>query len=119
MPSRKELKEEARQRRIESEKRLRREPNIDNKYGEVTTEFGEFIPGEPVIVFRARDGQLPALLMKYYGHCLRAGSPAHHLDLIQETLGQITNWQTANRDQVRVPNSDSYMNRERATESPD
>lgn len=85
--------------------------NIDNKYGEVTTEFGNFLPDEPVMVFRARDGNLPMLLDLYLALCARSGSPIHHLALIRESQSRIENWQGENVNEVRVPKSDDYMRR--------
>lgn len=84
---------------------------IDNKYGHVSTEFGTIGEDEPVIVFRAQDQLLPALLGFYKLMCESAGSPPHHLDLIDESRGQILEWQQENRDWVRMPNSNAYMDR--------
>lgn len=82
---------------------------IDNKYGRVTTEFGEFEEDEPVVIFRATDKLLPKVLMYYHLFCLKAGSPRHHLDLILDTLAVVRQWQ--DKHPVRTPNSDRYMER--------
>lgn len=84
---------------------------IDNKYGKVTTEFGEIGEDEPVVVFRARDGELWNLLGVYHRMCQTAGSPQHHLDLIDQSRKQIQEWQSNNQDLVRVPNSNAYLRR--------
>ncbi len=66
---------------------------IDGKYGRVTTEFGSIGEDEPVFVFRATDRLLPKLLTVYKIMCELAGSPQHHLDLIQDGAVGITAWQ--------------------------
>jgi hypothetical protein len=84
---------------------------MDAKYGKVTTEFGTIGEDEPVIVFRARDKHLPAVLEYYLGLCVEERSPVHHTDLIAATWSTIEEWQEAHPDQVRIPNSDSYKAR--------
>ena len=78
----------------------------DGKYGKVTTEHGEIPDDEPVIVFRARDGQVPAMLDRYLELCAAAGSPPRHLDLVHRSQAAITRWQHEHPDQVRVPDSE-------------
>jgi hypothetical protein len=85
--------------------------NVDTKYGKVTTEHGEFFDGEPVIVFRARDGLTVILLDIYEALCENAGSPEHHLDLIEETQNRFKDWQEKNVLLVKIPSSDAYMER--------
>lgn len=85
--------------------------NVDTKYGEVTTEHGNFIDGEPVIVFRARDGLTVVLLDMYRVLCDNAGSPDHHLALIEETRERFQDWQETHLAEVRIPKSDEYMER--------
>ncbi len=81
----------------------------DAKYGEVTTEHGTIGRDEPVVVFRAQDRLLPKLLKVYRIMCELAGSPQHHLDLIDSTAGEVKDWQTI--FPPRTPNSDAYMKR--------
>ena len=83
----------------------------DTKYGKVTTEFGEIPDDEQVIVFRARDKNVPELLDDYLELCELSGSPQHHLDLITDSHDRISKWQEENPDRVRVPNSNRYMER--------
>ena len=73
---------------------------IDGKYGRVTTERGTIGDDEPVVVFRAQDQLLPMVLTHYYELCARAGSPAHHLQRIAETLAEVARWQVSNKSQV-------------------
>ncbi len=79
---------------------------FDRKYGRVTTEHGDVPDDEPVIVFRARDSLLCPLLSEYHEKCIQAGSPARHLELIAETYNRIADWQEANPDKVKVPDSE-------------
>lgn len=69
---------------------------IDRKYGRVTTEFGMIGEDEPVVVFRAHDRLLPKLLKVYWFFCELAGSPQHHLDLIDEAAETVKAWQFQN-----------------------
>lgn len=74
---------------------------IDNKYGRVTLENQRNIgDDEPVVVFRAQDALLPKLLKVYRYFCDLAGSPQHHLELIDESAAKVKAWQTNNRTQV-------------------
>ena len=84
-------------------------PNIDGKYGEVTTEFGQFEKDEPVVVFRGRDKLLPDLLKVYKILCEVAGSPEHHLNLIHQSAQRVRNWQRSNYS--KVPDSNAHMDR--------
>lgn len=85
--------------------------NVDLKYGEVTTEYGNFIDGEPVIVFRCRDEQLPNMLRHYRSLCQQAGSPTFHLELIENSLARVEEWQAQNLSEVIVPKSAHYQER--------
>lgn len=80
----------------------------DKKYGHVTLEFGHVPDDHPVVVFRARDALLCPLLSEYYKRCQAAGSPQHHLDLIEQRYNEIADWQEAHKDQVQIPRSDGY-----------
>lgn len=84
---------------------------LDQKYGKVTTEFGEIGEDEPVVVFRARDLLLPDVLDYYWDLCETEGSPKHHLNLISSTHTIVEKWQTDHQDEVRVPNSNAYAER--------
>jgi hypothetical protein len=82
---------------------------IDGKYGQVTTEFGNISDDEPVVVFRAQDKLLPALLEEYMMLCKDAGSPQHHIDRIKKTFAEVWHWQQENHTQI--PNSNTYVER--------
>lgn len=74
---------------------------IEFKYGKVTLENSNIGEDEPVIVFRAKDKTLPALLGYYWSLCHNEGSPKEHLDRINSTREKITEWQLANP--VKIP----------------
>lgn len=79
---------------------------IDRKYGRVTVEHTPGNPlgeDEPVVVFRARDQELPRLLRGYWKHCAAAGSPYQHLEMIREAEAFVSRWQRDNPDLVKVP----------------
>ena len=79
---------------------------FDGKYGRVTTEHGDIPDDEPVIVFRARDRMLPAVMRFYRELCEGNGSPQRHLDLIKGCRERIEAWQQENPDRVRQPDSE-------------
>lgn len=79
---------------------------VDNKYGKVTTERGSIGEEEPVVVFRAQDILLVNVLNFYREECKKAGSPQHHLDLIDSTLNKVEEWQENNP--VRIPQSNGF-----------
>jgi hypothetical protein len=85
--------------------------NRDGKYGEVETEFGEFIDGEGVVVFRFRDANLPKVMAHYALFCVKSHSPRHHIDLIYDALEKVERWQAENPDLVKNPSSDGYQER--------
>ena len=68
----------------------------DSTYGKVTTEHGTIGADEPVIVFRAKDKLLPALLDAYAEMCAAAGSPTRHLKILAESRANIVAWQAEN-----------------------
>ena len=69
---------------------------IDRKYGRVTLEHGAHIPDdEPVVVFRAKDRLLPKVLAYYRLFCWKAGSPTRHLQLIDDSLEAVEQYQAA------------------------
>ncbi len=83
----------------------------DLKYGNVTMEHGSVGEDEPVFTFRAQDILLPKVLEFYLGLALAAGSPAHHCDAICASQEAVEKWQKEHADQVRVPNSNEYIER--------
>lgn len=80
---------------------------IDLKYGRVTTERGTLGDDEPVVVFRAQDLLLPDVLTDYRDMCRNAGSPQHHLTLIDATRVDVLDWQSAHH--AKVPRSDALI----------
>jgi hypothetical protein len=80
---------------------------IDGKYGRVTLERGTIGEDEPVVVFRAQDATLPALLAWYRAQCERAGSPARHLASIDDDAAGVIAWQAGHHTQV--PQSAGYQ----------
>lgn len=78
---------------------------VDRKYGRVRLEHGTVGVDEPVVVFRAQDGMLPALLQSYAGLCRDAGSPQRHVDGIEKSLADVVRWQREHAGQVQVPQS--------------
>ena len=80
---------------------------IDGKYGRVSTERGSIGEDEPVIVFRAQDATTPDLIEAYRDLCIQAGSPQHHIDLINATLWRFVRWQQDHP--TKVPSSDGYV----------
>lgn len=73
---------------------------IDRKYGYVTTERSTIGDDEPVVVFRAQDMLLPAVLEYYRLLCVDAGSPTHHVAGIQAVRGDVERWQAEHHTQV-------------------
>lgn len=80
---------------------------IDQKYGHVVLEHGTIGDKEPVVVFRAKDRLLPAVLDFYLALCAREGSPQRHLDAILDAKGPIMDWQSENQPQT--PQSATYQ----------
>lgn len=80
---------------------------VDGKYGKVALEHGSIGEDEPVVVFRARDKNLPALLAHYMQLCTQTGSPDRHLTLIASSYRAIREWQDNNPEAVKVPDSES------------
>jgi hypothetical protein len=79
---------------------------FDRKYGRVTTEHGDIPDDEPVIVFRGRDPEAPAMLEFYLGRCAGHGSPQRHLDLVGQARDLIAQWQRDHPDRVKQPDSE-------------
>jgi hypothetical protein len=84
---------------------------IDLKYGRVTLENQRNIgDDEPVIVFRAQDKLLPAVLNYYLFLCQKAGSPPHHLDGVGRVLDAVQDWQDTHPP--KTPTSDGLAGKE-------
>lgn len=79
---------------------------LDAKFktsGDLTKLDGTPIPDdEPVILFRGNDKLLPKVLEHYKQLCTEAGSPANHLNLIDEKIDRVNNWQS-NAKTVHIP----------------
>ena len=84
---------------------------IDHKYGHITTEHPGPDDDEPVMLFRAQDALLPALISHYRLLCQAHGCPQHHIDAIDANMIKITRWQQNNARRVRMPNSDRFAAR--------
>jgi hypothetical protein len=78
----------------------------DRKYGRVTTEHDDIPGDEPVIVFRARDRFVPAMLGYYMQLCQGGGAPERHVELVTGSIAEIEQWQLDHPDQVRTPTSE-------------
>lgn len=92
---------------------------LDLKYGRVTTEFGTIGEDEPVVVFRAQDRLLPEVLRHYWATAYGwKDVPEHHLELIQMVAEHIQEWQEANKELVRLPNSNAFVERVRDGQQP-
>lgn len=78
----------------------------DRKYGQVTTEHGDIPDDEPVIVFRARDVTTLGMLAHARDLAKASGSPQRHIEIFQATIVQFREWQEANPDKIRVPDSE-------------
>jgi hypothetical protein len=79
---------------------------LDTKYGRVTTERGDIGTDEPVVVFRAQDALLPAVLDYYRELANQAGSLQKHLDLIDRYKVNVIEWQRSNF--TKISESFSY-----------
>lgn len=53
-------------------------------------------PTEPLVIFRAQDRLLPDLLALYHDLCKRAGCSKEHLQLIDERIEAVRQWQSEN-----------------------
>jgi len=88
----------------------------DGKYGQVITERGQIPPSEPVVLFRARDALLGDVLAYYGRLCTEQGSPAHHLQRIDDTLAEVRAWQATH--QTKLPTSDMLDPAREPTQAP-
>jgi hypothetical protein len=78
---------------------------IDRKYGRVTLERGTVGDDEPVVVFRAQDRLLPAVLDVYLVLGDMTGCDINHLDAIDEARQFVENWQGDHPDDVKIPDT--------------
>ena len=80
---------------------------IDGKYknsGDITKLDGTPIPvDEPLILFRGKDKLLLPLLEHYKELCAANGSPTALLEILQERMDIIKDWQAANPDKLKIP----------------
>ncbi len=77
---------------------------VDIKYGRVTVERGLIGEDEPVVVFRAQDLTLPALLRVYWEMCRLIGSPDLHLDAVDQATEAVLRWQADNV--IKIPDTE-------------
>lgn len=80
---------------------------IDLKYqtsGDITKLDGTPVPeDEPLILFRAKDNQLVAMLDYYKKLCTDAGSLPKHMELLQKRIDEIKKWQAEHPERMNVP----------------
>ena len=73
---------------------------VDSKYGRVLTESGKIPAGEPVVVFRAQDKFLPAVLHNYLSLCAAASASPIHQTMILTVISKILVWQHDHKTKV-------------------
>lgn len=76
---------------------------IDSKYGRITSELKEFLPGEPVFLLRARDSLSVAAIRHYAVSCELAGCSLEHVEHLIDEANSFDKWQTENADKVKKP----------------
>ena len=83
---------------------------IDDRYGvnpingRISKHSGKLLPDdEPLIVFRAQDGQSLPMLEVYARMCREVGSPPAFMALLYRRMAQFAEWQDRNRAAVKVP----------------
>lgn len=84
--------------------RIRIEPKyeIDENGTVFNRQSGKPIPGdEPLILFRAQDANLPYMLCRY----MMLTSDLEHRRAIALRLAQVCEWQAANADKVKQPDT--------------
>jgi hypothetical protein len=73
----------------------------------VNRDTGKAIPAdEPIIIFRAKDKHLPAMLRFYKKLC----TSGNHKKVIQARINQIVTWAKANKDIVHEPDTEAVAN---------
>lgn len=77
----------------------------DVKHGQVSTERGAIGDDEPVVVFRAQDKHLPAVLEHYRELCVSGSCGQEHTAVIDSARGQVQAWQSAHQSQVKLPDT--------------
>lgn len=66
---------------------------IEQKYGQVTTEFGDIPPNEPVFLLRAQDSLAPVALAAYQAACAATpGVTALHTREIDGSVEAFQEW---------------------------
>jgi hypothetical protein len=75
----------------------------ENKYGKITTEYGDIPADEPVILFRARDSQAIYAIQEYLDCCSAAHCTPQHVEGIQAALDKFTDYQDKHPELVRLP----------------
>jgi hypothetical protein len=69
---------------------------IDNKYGRIEFPDADWVtiePDEPVFILRGRDVIAPEVIKEYRKRAVEAGSPEHHLRMVDESLRKFKQWQ--------------------------
>lgn len=59
--------------------------------------------GEPIMLFRAKDLAMPAMLECYATICEQLGSPTQHVDHVRAIKQKVLDFQRTNRDVVKAP----------------
>ncbi len=76
---------------------------VSTQYGEVAIEG---IPAdEPVVIFRAKDWQLPAVLQHYIQLIRMSGSPEKQAQLAEVARSHVLGWQLEHAEEIEVPGS--------------
>lgn len=74
---------------------------MEGKYGEITATGKQFIPGEPLWVFRATDPLAPEAIRAYAGLCFARGCTPEHVAAAHNAADRISAWQAANPELVK------------------
>ena len=71
------------------------------KYGQVILEHQRNIgDDELVVVFRAKDENVPGMLRFYQEQCITGGSPQNHIELLEGLITAVLDWQAENGSQT-------------------
>lgn len=80
---------------------------VDLKYGRVTLEYQRNIgDDELVVVFRAKDENLPGTLRFYQDQCITGGSPQNHIAALEGLIVAVLDWQEEHGSQA--PRSEGF-----------
>jgi Mg-chelatase subunit ChlI len=75
-----------------------------NKYGKVTVEFGDLSDSdEPVYIIRSKDKSAVDAVLRSRGAAEEIEASEEHILGIEEAASDISEWQQAHLDQVKVP----------------